>query len=352
MNVPLYDPKLTYEENFKSGPFGEFADENVDDLNFSSMEKFLGFDVNLPFGIPAGPLLNGRFVKAAFRRGYSLPVYKTVRSKAKEVNGFPNVVPVEVGGDLTLEKAENGLVVADDFSFPLAITNSFGVPSMDPDWWQPDMADAVKSAGKGQVMIASFQGTNRGNGVDDFIADHVLTARLVKETGAKIMEMNLSCPNEGKAKLLCHDTNLVVVIADKVKNEIGDIPLLLKMSYFPYDDILEDFVVKLAPIVEGFSVINTIAGKIFDKEGRAALGADRPVSGVCGSPIKWAGLDMVRRMNEMRNRLNLDFSIVGVGGVTSKEDYVEYRNVGADAVMSATGVMWNPYLIRDVVNVK
>lgn len=61
---------------------------------------------------------------------------------------------------------------------------------------------------------------------------------------------------------------------------------------------------------------------------------------------------MVRRMNEMRNRLNLDFSIVGVGGVTSKEDYVEYRNVGADAVMSATGVMWNPYLIRDVVNVK
>ena len=352
MQKPLYDPLISYEKNFEEGPFGVCTDGEVFDFSVDKrgggLGKFLGFDVNFPFGVPAGPLLNGKFVKCAFLKGVSLPIYKTVRSGAQEVNGFPNVVPVEVDGDLSLEKAEKGLVMADDFVDPIAITNSFGVPSMDPDWWQKDMAEAVMSAGKGQVMIASFQGTNRGKGVDAFIEDHVLTARLVKETGAGIMEMNLSCPNEGKAKLLCNDTELVRVIADKVKNEIGNTPLLLKMSYFPYDDILEDFVKKLAPIVDGFSVINTIAGKIFDKNGKPALGEGRPTSGVCGAPIKWAGVDMVKRMVGMRERFGLEFSVVGVGGVTSFKDYKEYIEVGADAVMSATGFMWNPYLARDI----
>ncbi len=32
------------------------------------------------------------------------------------------------------------------------------------------------------------------------------------------------------------------------------------------------------------------------------------------------------------------------------EDYFEYRSVGADAVMSATGAMWNPYLAQEIKN--
>ena len=38
---------------------------------------------------------------------------------------------------------------------------------------------------------------------DDYIADHVTTARLVCETGAGLMAMNTSCPNEGHNRLLC-----------------------------------------------------------------------------------------------------------------------------------------------------
>ncbi len=348
MGTPLYNPLLSYDENFKNGPFGDFESDEIIDISSDKHFNFLGFDLNLPFGIPAGPLLNGNFVKAAFKKGYCLPIYKTVRSKHQDINGFPNVIPIAVEGDLTLEKAEKGLIMADGFNDPIAITNSFGVPSMSPDYWQKDMADAVNSASSGQVMIASFQGTNYGKGLDDFIEDHVLTARLVKETGAKIMEMNLSCPNEGKAKLLCHDTNLVQIIADKVKNKIGDIPLLLKMSYFPKEEDLRDFIKKLAPIVDGFSSINTIAGRIFNKNGGFALGDDRPISGVCGSPIKWAGIDMVKRMHRLRSELNLKFVIVGGGGVSSEKDYHDYIDSGADAVMSATGVMWNTFLAKKI----
>jgi len=349
---PFYDPLKTYDQNCKEGPFGRFAD----DQSFPNVEKpqiqFLGQNISSDFGIPAGPLPNSKFVKAAFRKGFDLPVYKTVRTQSHPCNGFPNVVPVHVEGDLTLERAGLGVVTDDGFHPPIAITNSFGVPSLSPDEWQPDMKEAVDSAGNGQVMIASFQGTNRGQGVDAFIQDHVLGARLVKETGAKIMELNLSCPNEGKSNLLCHDTDLVEKIAFAIKSEIGDTPLMLKMAYFPSDEILFDFVKRLSSIVQGFSAINTIPSSVRKPNGEQALpGEKRLVSGVCGAPIKWAGLEMVGRMHAFRQQLKNAFVIVGVGGVTTKQDYIEYKNAGADAVMSATGTMWNAELAREIKGV-
>lgn len=44
------------------------------------LDIFFGFKVNSPFGIPAGPLINGNFVKAALNKGFDICTYKTVRS--------------------------------------------------------------------------------------------------------------------------------------------------------------------------------------------------------------------------------------------------------------------------------
>ncbi|MFW5703461.1 MAG: hypothetical protein ACOCXQ_01380 [Patescibacteria group bacterium] len=349
IHPPFYDTNKSYEENLKKGPFAGFSD------NLSYRQKgepeydFFGHTVYLPFGIPAGPLPNSAFIKAAFEKGFDLPYYKTVRTRPHSCHPWPNVVPVEVEGDLTLEKASKGLVVADEFNDPLAITNSFGVPSFDPDIWQPDMQKAIEAAGKGQVMIASFQGTNRGEGVDAFIKDHVLGARLVKETGAKILEVNYSCPNEGTSNMLCFDKDRVITISQAIKDEIGNTPLLIKLAYFPDDQFLRDYVTEIGRIVDGFSVINTIPAEIRTREGEQALpGEGRLRSGVCGAPIKWAGVDMVRRIKALRDELGYSFMIVGTGGVTRTEDYTEYRDAGADAVMSATGAMWNPYLAQEI----
>ena len=85
---PFYDVNRTYDDNYAQGPFGAFAQALADPARVgnqsaaSSCESFLGFPVNLPFGIPAGPLLNERFTTAAFRMGFDLAVYKTVRSRA------------------------------------------------------------------------------------------------------------------------------------------------------------------------------------------------------------------------------------------------------------------------------
>ena len=347
--TPFYDPTKSYEANYAEGPFGAFADGKKTQRNGSATHQFLGVKITLPFGIPAGPLLNAKFVKAALDKGFDIPVYKTVRSRPYPCHPHPNVLAVHIDGNLTSEMAQGTPLVADaTYSSPLGITNSFGVPSMDPDIWQPDLKDAVSYAKEGQLVIGSFQGTG-GGGVDAYIRDWVDTARLMKETGVKVVEANLSCPNEGTAHVLCLDLERTKKVLTAVKNEIGNLPLLIKGSYMPDEAYLRRFVEELSPIVQGFSVINTIAAAIVDKKGNQALpGNGRLRSGVCGTPIKWAGLEMVRKFAALRATHGYTFAIVGVGGVTTPLDYLEYRNAGADVVMSATGSMWNPYLAEEI----
>ena len=348
VGVPIYDPGMTYQENFDLGPFGEFAEPGVFQQEGEPRHTFLGQPVFTPFGIPSGPLLNGKYVKAALDKGYDLPVYKTVRTKKYACHAWPNVLSVEVEGDLTLDKTR--LVANQRYHEPISITNSFGVPSFDPEFWQPDLADAVAHARKGQVVIGSYQGTKAEDGsVQEYIADFVLGARLLKETGVKIVEINLSCPNEGTANLLCFDIARSQQIVETIKGELGDVKLVIKIAYFREMSELEKLVRAMGNTVDGISAINTISAEIVDDHGQQALpGEGRLRSGVCGASIKWAGLEMARRLKSTREAAGAEFAIVGVGGVTTVADYVEYRRAGADAVMSATGVMWNPLLGQQI----
>ena len=368
---PFYDVNRTYEDNYEQGPFGLFAEALKGEPGETAKsgasaeasepaqpaDSFLGVPVNLAFGIPAGPLLNSRYTTAAFRMGFDLATYKTVRSRAWGCNPFPNVLavhPKSADGSLTpgSDELDEGVLADTNYELPISISNSFGVPSQDPDRWQPDMFRAIEAAGPGQLLVPSFQGSRvEGMSEADYIADHATTARLVKETGAKVMVMNTSCPNEGHNRLLCHNPQLVGRITEAVKNEIGDTPLMVKLAYFPDDSSLELMIRSTVErgTVQGFSTINTISAKLVDAAGRQALpGAGRDRSGVCGNAIRGAGLDMVRRLAALREKLDLDFVINGVGGVITPDDYRAYKSAGADSVMSATGAMWDAELAREI----
>ncbi|MCO6503855.1 MAG: hypothetical protein J6568_00310 [Snodgrassella sp.] len=342
--APFYDPLLSYEDNYEQGPFGAFDHSPESPVKTNHTSQFLDLEVNLPFGIPAGPLLNAKFVKAALAYGFDLCVYKTVRTKAYKSHPLPNVLSIHPKGKLS---ANLDTVLADkNYTTPISITNSFGVPSFNPDIWQPDMTEAVNAAAKGQYVIGSFQGTP-GNS-SSIEQDYALAARLVNETGAPILEANLSCPNEGANKLLCFDFAKVERVAKEIKNAVPDKPLLLKLAYFANDSDILPLLQNLDGVVAGYSTINTLSAYPVDEQGQPALGQNRPSGGVCGDAIRWAGLDMVRRLSRLRQKLHHHFSIVGVGGVSSASHYQEYRAAGADAVMSATGAMWNPNLAFEI----
>jgi dihydroorotate dehydrogenase (NAD+) catalytic subunit len=348
LTEPFYDPARSYLENFEQGPFSFFAERCVYQDRGEPRYKFLGHEVNLPLGIAAGPLLNGRFVKAALDKGFDLPVYKTVRTRKYASHEWPNVLAVHPKGDLGLDTMP--LVGDEDYSEPLSITNSFGVPSFDPEFWQPDIADAVAHAKRGQVVAASFQGTTSGHGdVQAYIEDFALAARLLKETGVKIIEANLSCPNEGTANLLCFDVDRARRVVERIRDEIGSLGLMVKAAYFRDEERLRTFVREVGPVVDGIVAINTLPAKILDANGGQALpGEGRLSSGVCGRSIRWAGLEMSGRLARLREEMGLNFSIIGVGGLSDANDYHAYRKAGADAAMMATAAMWNPRLAQEI----
>ena len=352
LHTPFYNPNKTYYENYDKGPFGGFASKKNYKPKGIPDHYIFGLPVYLPFGIPAGPLLNGKFVKAAFDKGFDIAVYKTVRTKEHPCNPWPNVVSLKVKSKLTLDMQDKGVKVKQAFDQPLTITNSFGVPSKDPTIWQKDMASTVEYARKmgGKLVIGSFQGTtNREGSIKKYIDDFAKGAKLIKEAGVKVLEVNLSCPNEGTAHLLCFDILRSRRVIEAIKNQIGNTPLIIKIAYFRDQRSLENLINQISKLVQGIATINTMPAKIYDQRGAQALpGENRLISGTCGAGVKWAGIEMTKRLVKLREELGFSFLIFGTGGVMEPKDYFEYRKAGADVVMSATGAMWNPFLAQEI----
>jgi len=349
LRTPFFDPNKTYYENWEEGPFGDFRDGAVMPAGEPRFD-FLGEPLSYPFGIPAGPLLNGSFVKAALDKGFDVPVHKTVRSRTKKSNEWPNVLGAELPGALTLERAQQPIIVRNAYTEPLSITNSFGNPSYEPEVWMKDIASAVSYEKPGQLVMASFEGTRWDENFthDQYVADWADTAKMLVDAGVRVVEANFSCPNEGAASLLCFDIPKVKLISAAIKEKIGPAKLIIKLAYFD-DAQLRELVHETADVVDGYAAINTIPAPVVNPDGTQALpGAHRVKSGICGAAIKWAGLDQTARLAKLRTELGMRYGIIGVGGVTVPQDFKEYRDAGADVVMSATGAMWNPYLAKEI----
>lgn len=351
LHTPYYDPEKSYEENFKKGPYGAFVDKKIFRDKGEPQYEFLGQKVYLPFGIPAGPVLNSKFVKGALEKGFDLVVYKTVRSDVFSCHPFPNVLKVNLKGNLTLKRAQKPITTSAKYNEPLSITNSFGVPSKSPKDWIKDVKKAISYAGKGQVTILSFMGTVKKNQTEnEFVEDFALSAKYALQTGAKILEVNLSCPNIGNEGLVCYNLDVTEKSLKAIRKVIGKTPLIVKTGYFENAENLKKFAEIVNKYAQAVSAINTIAAPVVDKKGNQALPGSpmRLKSGVCGTVIRWAGLDMVKRLAELRKKNKFSYKIIGVGGVMNVNDYKKYINAGADAVMSATGSMWNSYLAQEI----
>jgi dihydroorotate dehydrogenase len=352
--IGFYDPAKTFDENMDEGPFFDsFPDFN---RIGEPKNKFLGFPVYLPFGIAAGALPTSKHVSAAFKWGYDIVDYKTMRTKPFESNPFPNVIPIDAKGKVTLEQADKGLTMLDEFPkdiSKLVITNSFGNPGRGPAYWAEDMKKAVKSAGKGQVMIASvFGSAEEGMSSEDFWQDFANAAKIAADSEAKIIELNLSCPNVVGEGIVCYTPEAVIGICERTRKVIGNRPLVIKLGYFTKEQksLLEHIMANVSQYINAVSLINTIPAKVYDKKGNQALpGEGRLVSGLCGAGIKWAGIDMVRRMDALRKKKDYDYEIIGIGGVLTPADYHEYIGAGADAVQACTGPMWNPFLAHEIM---
>lgn len=342
--VQLYDDRLDFEENKAKGPFGDFAGGAPYKNSGEPQYDFFGTPVFSPFGIAAGPLPTARFIDAALRKGFDIVTLKSVRTKEFPLNPYPQVRPVKVPGDLDPGRT---VVVDERYRDRLAVANSFGIPSVQPAEWQKFMEASLALPRKGQALLAAFQGTARGKGRDEFVQDHVRGVGLVRETGAKVIEINLSCPNEGEEVLACFDADITERIVNAVRDAHRDVKLIIKLAYFSNPGQLKELVRRVGGKLDGISAINTMPATVVDADGKEVF-PGRPTAGISGAPVKWAGLAMTRMLDEFRRELELGYKIISMGGVLNAADFNDYRQAGADIVMSVTGAMWNPNLAAEI----
>ena len=344
---PIYDIHKTYLDNLKNGPF---FDGPLPERTLPPKEKwidFLGYSVASPLGVPAGPLLSSRWVALAGRLGFDIPIYKTIRSEEHLAHPLPNMVYVDTHGIIDVHHPQQlATLVSSPSSHleELAVTNSFGMPSMSRSFLEKDIALANASLQAGQVMVVSVVGTVRSNCT--FLEDFIAAARLAKESGAKIIEANFSCPNVDKSSgCLYMSPKTVEEVGGSLVKAIAPIPLIIKVGTFASPEQMRDvFQAAAKSGIRAISGINTVSMSVVDGQGHPALGAHRLTSGICGGPIRQVALEFVKEAARINHRDKLDLTIIGVGGITLPEHFHQFFANGAHVAMSATGMMWDPYL--------
>ncbi|MFZ9036224.1 MAG: hypothetical protein ACO2ZM_08955 [Francisellaceae bacterium] len=344
---PTYNINKSYEENYKTGPEIDFA--IPEPVKLPGI-KIWNHHLASPIGIPAGPLLNSKYIDLYAKLGFDIPVYKTVRTISRDAHMAPNCVFVD--SRHMLQEADIGktiypLAYQPQSAHDIAITNSFGIPSKPVEIWQADIEKANASLHKDQLMIVSCVGTPLPE--RDIISDFVLCAQKAAEAGARAIELNFSCPNVvSKEGSIYQDASLSAEISKRVKQVIKTIPLMIKIGYIGNDIEAEKIIKANAPFVDGIAAINTISMQAKQADGQALLpGKGRLNSGICGSIIKDLALAMTRRIAAIRASHKFDFIICGVGGIVSVTDFDDYFTAGADIAMSATGSMWQPLLAQE-----
>lgn len=335
-----YNPHKTLAVNTKKKP---------------SYELF-GHKLFSNFGIASCPgTANSHYVKAAFGNDFDIVTMKTLRSVMYPANVFPNVLQLDIDEPLTPDRSEQPIVGKLPYDINLSnfsIANSCGNNSDGPEFWKPDLRQAISAMRDGQLLINSVVGTiQKGFSEKDYHQDFAMTAKMAVDMGAKVIELNLSCPNVVAEGIVCHNLDVVVDICQRSKEMIGDTPITIKLACFTYDqeELLRAIIKSVSPYISGVTAINTYDAPIVDGDGKPAFpGPGREKAGVSGAAIRWAGIDMVNRLAHIREVYDLNYQIIGVGGVMVPQDYHDYIQAGADAVQSASAAMWNPDLASQV----
>jgi len=341
--LATYDMDKDYYHNLEQGP--RFTGE-IPPWKTQPTFPFLGHLLNSPLGVPAGLLLDSKWIKLYAQLGYDILVYKTVRSCHYPVHPWPNCLFVRTDM-LNPQNLPHRVVAPQDWEPPspqqVTITNSFGMPSLEPSGWQEDVEKALNHLREGQILIVSGVGTfedSEGKLVQDFVR----VASMIKETGVPMVELNLSCPNtaEGEGTIYT-DPQLAGRIAREVRKVLKDTPLLIKVGLLLGQE-LEDLMRALTPWAQGIVGINSVSLEVVNELGEPALGSYRETSGVCGWAIRQCGLAFAKEATAIKEREKYDLAVCGCGGVTHPFHVKEYMELGVQAVFTCTGAMFNPYL--------
>ena len=255
-----------------------------------------GIKFTNPFLLASGILdENGYTIRRILEEGAGGAVTKSIGLSERKGYRPPIVVPLDSG-----------------------LLNAVGLPNPGIDEFSYEMKEAT---GTGKPIIGSIFASTP----EEFLS----LGEKMELYGAHAVELNLSCPHvKGVGSEVGSDPELVSQIISLLKRKLK-IPVFSKLSP-NVTDILQ--IAEAASRSDGFVLINTVRGMAIDISARKPILSNK-VGGLSGRSIKPVGVRMVWDVFE-----NFDVPIMGVGGIESVDDALEYIMAGASAVQIGTAI--------------
>lgn len=179
-----------------------------------------------------------------------------------------------------------------------------------------------------------------GDTVDEY---RQLTERLNGVEGIAALEVNISCPNVKKGGVAFGTVPSMAAAVTEAVKQAADIPVMVKLSPNVAD------ISEMARAVEGagadsISLINTLIGMAIDVKRRKPVLAN-VIGGLSGPAIKPVALRMVYQAASAVN-----IPVIGIGGIETTEDAMEFLLAGATAIQVGTANFINPKVSEELVD--
>ena len=184
-------------------------------------------------------------------------------------------------------------------------------------------------------IIANIAGSTE----EDYVA---VAAEISKAPNVHALELNISCPNVKEGGITFGTIPEVAKALTKKVKEVSEVPVYVKLSPNVTD------IVEMAKAVEdggadGLTMINTLVGMRIDLKTARPVIANK-TGGLSGPAIKPVAIRMI---HEVSQKVNIP--IIGMGGIQSAEDVIEYFYAGASAVAVGTANFVDPFVCPTII---
>ena len=216
---------------------------------------------------------------------------------------------------------------------PAANINAVGLQNPGIDHYLAEDLPKLKAAG-------AFVISNVAGHCDD---DYAAVVEKLADSDADMLEINVSCPNVSAGGMsVGTDPVALANLMDRLR-PMTDKPMIVKLTP-NVTDITEIAKAAEAAGADGISLINTLLGMAVDARTRRPKLA-RVLGGDSGPTVKPVALRMVWQVAQA-----VSVPVLGMGGISTGEDAVEFMLAGATAVAVGTANFVNPTATVDVIN--
>lgn len=183
-----------------------------------------------------------------------------------------------------------------------------------------------------------------GSTMDDYIE---VAAELSQQRNVSAIELNISCPNVKQGGIAFGTVPEIAAELTKEVKAVSAVPVYVKLSPNVAD------IVAIAKAIEkagadGLAMINTLLGMRIDAKTRRPVLANQ-YGGLSGAAIKPVALRMIHQVSQQ-----VDIPIIGMGGIQTAEDVIEFLLAGASCIAVGTANFTDPYtcpnIIRDLLH--